>query len=215
MRPLRHLSAFALILALPWVAGCPGVLELKSKQAKGGPAKSTVAPILYDDFEKGFGGGWTYACTEGGASAAVSEEDQTVHSGKKAMKVTFKSGTGSWGAGFGWGTPYMPKAGYFNAKGTIGIELWVKGPRGAGFQISLKEGKQNGGDEEVYLAPQGTCTGVWKRYFFAYDGFTRGIYSGNQGGDDRLEIGSLASMDIQIAEKQGDGIMYFDDIYFK
>lgn len=215
-RTLRQaLPMLALAALIPALAGCPGVIEIKSKTSKGGPAKSTVAPILYDDFEKGFGGAWAYSNTDGGASVAAAEETTVVHAGKKAAKATYKSGTGTWGCGFGWNTPYLPKLGYFNAKGTLGVELWVKGPRGATFQLSLKEGKQNGGDEEVYLAPQGTCTGAWKKYFFPYDGFTRSIYSGNQAGDDRLEIGSLASIDIQISEKQGDGVLYIDDIYFK
>ena len=211
----RIVPLLALASILPVLVGCPGIIELKSKVATGGPAKSTVAPILYDDFEKGFGGGWTYACTEGGASVALAESDQVVHGGKKALMATYKSGTGSWGAGFGWTTPYTPKLGYFNAKGTIGVELWAKGPRGATFQVSLKEGTQNGGDGEVYLAPQGTCSGGWKHFMFTYDGFTRSIYSGNQAGDDQLDIASLGSIDIQLSEKQGDGILYIDDIYFK
>lgn len=210
-----HRRIAALTALLPLLAGCPGVLELKSKVASGGPEKSTVAPILYDDFEKGLGGAWNYANTEGGANCAVSEESQTVHGGSKAMKVDFKSGSGSWGCGFGWTSPHMPKDGYFNAKGTVSVEFWAKAPRGAAFQFSVKEAKTNGGDDEVYLAPPATGTGAWKRYALRFDSFSRGIYSGNQAGDDQLERGSLGSIDIQVSEKQGDGVLYVDDIYFK
>lgn len=212
-RPFVALASLSLLL--PLLNGCPGIIELKSKTVAGGPEKSTVAPILYDDFEKGLGGSWGYANTDGGANCAVSEETQVVHAGSKAMKCEYKSGTGSWGCGFGWTTNDMPKEGYFNAKGTIGVELWGKAPRGVTFQVSLKEAKGHGGDEEVYLAPQGTGTGSWKRYMFKYSEFTRGIYSGNQSGDDQLERGALSSIDIQLSEKQGDGVLYVDDIYFK
>ena len=203
------------VLSLPFLAGCPGVIELRAKVATGGAEKSTVAPILFDDFEKGLGGTWNYANTDGGANCAVSEESQNVHGGGKALRCEFKSGGGSWGCGFGWTTPYTPTSGYFNAKGTVAVEFWGKAPRGATFQVSLKEAQTNGGDGEVYLAPQGTGTGAWKRYNFPYSSFTRGIYSGNQAGDDQLERGALSSMDIQLSEKQGDGTLYVDDIYFK
>jgi hypothetical protein len=201
-------------LALPLAIGCGSFVQLKSKTAANGPAKSTVAPIVYDDFEKGMGGSYAYAAPEG-ASCSATEETTVVHSGTKAQKNTFKTGTGSWGCGYGWTTAYMPKEGYFNAKGTIGIEFWAKAARGIAFQISFKESKGNGGDEEVWQAPFSTGAGTWKKYFIPYDSFTRGIYSGNQAGDDTLERGSIASMDVQLDTKQGDGEMYIDDIYFK
>jgi len=205
----------AAALLLPFLAGCPGVLELKSRQAKGGPARSTVAPIVFDDFEKGMGGAWNYGNAEGGGSCAASEESTVVHAGSKAQKNEFKSGSGSWGCGYGWTSAYMPKDGYFNAKGTMGIEFWAKAARGASFQFSVKEAKANGGDDEVWLAPASTGAGSWKKYFIPFESFTRGIYSGNQAGDDTLERGAMASMDIQIDAKQGDGVLYIDDIYFK
>jgi hypothetical protein len=210
-----HLPLIAAFALTPLLSGCPGVIELRSKVATGGPEKSTVAPILFDDFEKGLGGSWGYANTEGGAECSPVEETQVVHGGSKALRVDYKSGSGTWGCGFGWTTNYLPKEGYFNAKGTVGIELWAKAPRGATFQISIKEARANGGDDEVYLAPQGTGTGAWKRYMFRFDSFSRGIYSGNQAGDDVLERGAIASIDIQLSEKQGDGALYVDDIYFK
>lgn len=212
---MRAQAPFIALLLAPLLAGCPGVVELRSKVAKGGPERSTVAPIVFDDFEKGLGGTWNYADTSGGASCAVSEETQVVHQGAKALRCDYKSGGGTWGCGFGWTSAYLPAAGYFNAKGTVGVELWAKAPRGATFQLSVKEARANGGDDEVYLAPQGTGTGAWKRYFFRFENFTRGIYSGNQSGDDQLERGAIASIDIQISEKQGDGALYVDDIYFK
>lgn len=210
----RWLPLAAGLALWPLLSGCPGVIELKSKSPKG-PSVSTVAPILYDDFEKGFSGGWNYADTDGGASCQPSEETQVVYAGKKAMKVAYKTGVGSWGCGFGWATPYLPKEGYFNAKGTLGVEMYVKAGRGITFQLSVKEGNSNGGDGEVYLAPQGTGTGLWKRYFFPYDSFTKGTYSGNQAGDDEFEISSIVGMDVQLSEKQGDGALYIDNIYFK
>lgn len=200
---------------LPLLTGCPGVIELKSKIAKSGPGKSTVAPILYDDFEQGLSGSYNYANTEGGANCGPSEETTIVHGGKKSQKIAYKSGGGTWGCGFGWGSPYLPKEGYFNAKGTIGVEFWAKAPRGAAFQLTVKEAKANGGDEEVYLAPAVNGTGSWKRYFLTYETFSRGIYSGNQGGDDQLEKGAIGSMEMQFDAKQGDGVIYLDDIYFK
>jgi hypothetical protein len=215
-RKAWNILVFFGVLALwPLLSGCPGVIELKSKVAKGGPGKSTVAPILYDDFEKGVNGVYAYGNTDGGGSCGASEEDQVVHGGSKALKNSYKSGSGSWGCGFGWSSSYMPKEGYFNAKGTLGIEFWAKAPRGASFQLSIKEAKANGGDEEVYLAPASTGTGAWKKYYLTYDTFSRGIYSGNQAGDDVLEIGAIASMEFQFDSKQGDGIVYIDDIYFK
>lgn len=205
----------ALILLAPLLGGCPGVIELKSKVAKAGPGKSTVPPVLYDDFEKGLAGSYSYGNTEGGASCASSEETTVFHAGGKAEKISYKSGGGTWGCGSGWGSPYMPKEGYFNAKGTISLEFWAKAPRGASFVFSIKEAKANGGDEELWLAPAATGTGAWKKYTIPYETFSRGIYSGNQSGDDQFEKGSIGSIEIQISEKQGDGDLYVDDIYFK
>lgn len=207
----------ALLGLLPLLSGCPGVIELKSKLAKGGPTKSTVAPILFDDLEKGLSGSYAYANTDSaaGAKSAIAEETQVVHGGKKSVRVDYKSGSGTWGGGVGWGPPTLPAQGYFNAKGTMGIEFWAKAARGFTFQASIKEGKQNGGDEEVYLGPQVTGAGAWKKYFVPWESFTRGIYSGNQGGDDHLEIGSIGSVEFLFDAKQGDGSFYLDDIYFK
>ena len=207
--------ALTLLLASPFLGGCPGVIELKSKTAKAGPGKSTVAPILYDDFEQGLAGSYNYANTEGGANCGPAEETTVVHGGKKSQKIAYKSGGGTWGCGFGWGSPYLPKEGYFNAKGTLGVEFWAKGPRGVSFQLTVKEAKANGGDEEVYLAPAVNGTGSWKKYFIPFETFSRGIYSGNQGGDDQLEKGAIGSMEVQFDAKQGDGVIYLDDIYFK
>jgi hypothetical protein len=204
-----------MVLAAFLASGCYNFVHLKSKVATTGPGKSTVAPIVYDDFEKGLGGTWNYGNTEGGGACAPAEETQVVHGGSKALRNDFKSGSGSWGCGLGWTSSYMPKEGYFNANGTMGVEFWAKAPRGGSFQFSVKEAKANGGDDEVYLAPASTGTGSWKKYFLPYETFTRGIYSGNQGGDDTLTRAAIGSMDIQVDAKQGDGSLYIDDIYFK
>jgi hypothetical protein len=212
----RALPFLALGALLPIAVGCPGVIEIKSKH-EGGLKTATVAPILYDDFEKGLNQPYKYACTDSGSGAKfdISEDSQVFHSGHKSLRCDYQSGVGSYGGGFGWVSPYMPKAGYFDAKGTLGLEFWAKAPRGAIFQASVKEGMANGGDGEVYLSPQGTGTGNWKRYSFKWENFTRSIYSGNQAGDDQLAVSSIVEVAFQLSEKQGDGQLWIDDIYFK
>ncbi len=167
--------AWAALALAPLLGGCPGVIELKSKIAKAGPGKSTVAPILYDDYEKGVNGAYNYANTDNGAGAncAQSEEDKDVHGGGKALKIAYKSGSGTWGCGVGWGSSYTPKEGYFNAKGTLGIEFWAKAPRGAGFVISLsKKARPMGATKRSTSRRPTQGQGSWKRYFLTYDTFS-------------------------------------------
>lgn len=212
LRQALPLLAFAALL--PALAGCPGVIEIKSI-ADAGPNKSTVAPILFEDFRHGFTGSYVYGPTGVGAKITLASDDQVSISGGKSLRVDYETGTGTYGPGFGVGSNYLPKDGYFDATGTLALQLWVKAPRGLTFQICLKEGNANGADGEFYLAPQGTGTGSWARYTFPYNQFTRSIYSGNQSGDDSFEISAIVGMQVQLNQNEGDGSMYFDDIYFK
>jgi len=209
------LPFLALAALLPGLAGCPGVIEIKSRDGKSGVVASTVDQILYEDFERGVTGTYTYGPDNAGAKIAVAADTTVVHGGGKSMRVDYESGTGAYGPGFGFGSNYLPKAGYFDAKGTVALQVWLKAPRGVVFQVCLKEGTANGADGEFYLAPQETGTGAWKRYSFPYAGFTRSIYSGNQAGDDQFEVTAIVGMQIQLNQNQGDGSLYIDDIYFK
>ncbi len=206
------LLAFAALL--PALAGCPGIIEIKSAVASG-PTKSTVPPILYEDFEQGVTGSYTYGPQNAGASIAIKTSDTVFHSGHKSMECDYQTGTGTYGPGFGFGSNYLPKVGYFDARGTLGLLMWVKAPRGLVFQVCLKEGSANGADGEFYLAPQGTGTGEWARYIFPYSEFTRNIYAGNQAGDDIFEVSALTGIQIQLNQNQGNGKMYIDDVYFR
>jgi len=211
---VRLQNSLAIFLAAAFLSGCAGVIQLK---ARGGGATATCGgkSVLFDDFEKKLGGPWNYGDTANGGSCNMGAETSNVHAGSNAMKIDYKSGTGTWGCGSGWTTNYMPTAGYFDASGTCGVEFWAKAPIGANFFFSIKEGKQNGGDDEVYNGPAVTGNGRWKKYYVKFESFTRGIYSGNQSGDDSFSNSSLVAIDVQISEKQGDGTVYFDDIVFK
>jgi hypothetical protein len=213
---MRSFLTLALAAGLLGSAGCGTVIAFKTKDgAAAGGAVSTAAPVKYEDFEAGAKGTYGFGNTAAGGNAKVFEDSQEFHSGTKALRVEYTTGNGNWGCGYGFGSNYQPADGFFNAKGTRGIELWAKAPVGLNFNFMVKEGKKGGGDDEVYLSSDITGTGRWKKYFIGWDQFTRSIYSGNQSGDDTLETGSIASMEGQLREKQGDGSLYLDDIYFK
>lgn len=215
LRTLRRtLPPLALAALIPVLAGCPGVIEIKSKGAKVATV-STHAPILYEDFEQGVTGTYTYGPDGAGAKIAVATDSTIMHGGSKSMRVDYETGNGSYGPGFGFGSNYTPKVGYFDATGTLAVQMWIKAPRGLTFQVCVKEGAANGADGEFYLAPQDTGTGAWKRYTFPYSGFTRSIYSGNQSGDDIFEVSAIVGMQIQLNQNSGDGALYVDDVYFK
>jgi hypothetical protein len=206
---LLLLSAIAALLA-----GCQHFVVFKNA-AGGGQAVGNVPPVLYEDFEKGLKSTYGFGNQAAGGQANVSEEDQDVHGGTKALKVTYKTGNGNWGCGWGFGSNYLPDDGCLNAKGTRGIEFWAKADVGINFNVMVEEGKKNGADDEVWVSSDVTGTGRWKRYSIGWDQFTRSIYSGNQGGDDTLDVQCLGSLQGQLREKQGDGVLLMDDVYFK
>ena len=206
--------ALTLVITSLIFSGCESFVYLKDKGGATGMAGGGK-PVLFDDFEKGLGGTWQYGDTANGGACNPSEASSDAHGGSKAVKCEYKSGTGTWGCGYGWTSSYMPKEGYFNATGTGGIEFWAKAPMGANFMFGVKEGSQGGGDSEVYNSAAVTGNGRWKKYYLKWDAFTRGIYSGNQSGDDTLNPGSMASIDVQLVEKQGNGVLLIDDIWFK
>ncbi|MGH7441070.1 MAG: hypothetical protein ACREKE_00195 [bacterium] len=209
------LPVLALAVLLPALAGCPGVIEFKGNGGPVAPDKSTVAPILFESFEKGVTGTYTYGPTGAGAKCVVSVDDSVAHSGSKSMRVDYETGTGTYGPGFGFGSDFLPGEGFFDATGTLALQMWLKAPRGLIFQVCLKEGTVNGADGEFYLAPQDTGTGSWHRYSFPYSQFTRSIYSGNQAGDDTFEVSCIVGMQIQLNQNAGDGTLWIDDIYFR
>lgn len=194
--------------------GCEHVVVLKANSMKGGQG-GEVQPVLYEDFEKGLVSSYGFGNTAAGGGAKIAEETGEKHGGAKCARIDYQTGNGNWGCGFGFGSSYAPAAGSFNAKGTKGLELWAKANVGLNFNFMVQEGKNNGGDDEVWVSSDVTGTGRWKRYFIGWDQFTRSIYSGNQSGDDTMETASLASMQGQLREKQGDGKLYIDDVYFK
>jgi hypothetical protein len=196
------------------IAGCQHVLVFKN--ASGGTqVAGNVAPVLFEDFEKGLKATYGFGNQASGGEARVSEENKEVHSGTKALRVDYKTGTGNWGCGWGFGTNYLPDSGCLDGKGTKGIEFWAKANVGVNFNVMMKEGKKNGADDETWLSSDVTGTGRWKKYFIGWDQFSRSIYAGNQAGDDTLDVQCIGSMEGQLREKQGDGSLYLDDVYFK
>ncbi len=215
LRFLRRGAPFlALAALLPALAGCPGVIELKGMNTAG-PGPSTVPPILFEDFSRGVTGSYTYGPQGAGAWAKVSTDGNVYHTPPQSMRIDYDTGTGTYGPGFGFGSNYLPRLGFFDATGTRSVQLWAKAPRGLTFQLTVKEGTVNGGDGEFYNAPQATGTGFWHRYTFPYSEFTRNIYSGNQAGNDTFDVSCLVGMQIQLNQNAGAGTMWIDDIRFR
>jgi hypothetical protein len=211
-------AAFAAIL----ISSCAGVLTLKTPVISGGKIETNVyvakkPPVLFDDFEAGtVVGAYSYANTAGGASAklSVSDPTDTPHGGKYCAKVVFDSGTNAdWGCGFGCQSTYG--SGFIDATDREYISMWIKAPENVGFYVFVNEATANGGDGEFWNGPHATGSGKWELYEEPLDEFTRNIYSGNQGGNNNMDVQAIGTVGIQIDGSMGKGELFFDDIWFK
>ena len=211
---MKKLMIALILLGFSGLA-CSNIVHLKARGGSGSGAKG-IKPVLFDDYEGEPGQAYSYGDTANGGvcdKPEVTTEDK--HSGEKSLKIKYTTGTGTWGCGFDTFSGKNPEEGYFDVEGAIGIEMWARFPVGVTLQPMLKEGKGNGGDDEVYLFPEITGNGRWKKYFVRFELASRGIYSGNQSGDDELATGSIASINFQLNASQGDGVLYIDDVYFR
>ncbi len=204
------------------ISSCSGVFILKTPKLTGGKIESggyvaKKPPVLFDDFEAGtVVGAYSYANTAGGASAklAISDVTDTPHGGKYCAKAVFDSGTNAdWGCGFGCQSTYG--GGFIDATDREYISMWIKAPENASFYVFVNEANANGGDGEFWNGPSATGSGKWELYEVALEDFTRNIYSGNQSGNNTMDLGAIGTVGVQIAGAQGKGEFLFDDIWFK
>jgi hypothetical protein len=210
------------VLAAFICASCAGVFTFKNPKLTGGKIETNVykpkkPPVLFDDFEAGtVVGAYSYANGAGGASAKMMISDTTdqPHGGKYCAKTVFDSGTNSdWGCGFGCQSTYG--GGYIDATDREYISMWVKAPEGVQFYVFVNEAAANNADGEFWNGPIKTGTGNWQLYEVALEEFYKNIYSGNQTGDNTLNLSGIGTVGVQIAGAMGKGNFYLDDIWFK
>ncbi len=218
----NHTYALTAVLFGLICASCAGVFTLKQPVLTGGKitTKGYVAkkpPVLFDDFEAGtVVGGYSYANTAGGASAklAISDVTDTPHGGKYCAKAVYDSGTNAdWGCGFGCQSTYG--GGFIDATDREYISMWIKAPENTSFYVFVNEANANGGDGEFWNGPSATGSGKWELYEVALEDFTKNIYSGNQSGNNTMDLGAIGTVGAQIAGSQGKGEFLMDDIWFK
>jgi hypothetical protein len=216
------LIVMALITAI-LLASCAGVITLKTPNISGGKAPDKVyvakkPPVKFEDFEAGtIVGGYSYANGAGGASAKVviSEPGTDVaHSGNYAAKAVFNTGTNSdWGCGFGFQSVYG--GGYIDAKDREFVSLWIKAPKGFKFYIFVNEASANGADGEYWNSPGIVGAGDWKEYMLPMENFFKNIYSGNQNGNNSIDMVGIGTVGAQLDGLQGAGEILIDDVTFK
>jgi hypothetical protein len=222
MKNIKFLILSSLIIFL--FTSCAGVITLKEPKISGGKAEEKKyvpkkPPVLFEDFEAGTViGGYSYANTAGGASAKymISNPDnpeEKAHSGRFCSKAIFNTGTNAdWGCGFGSQSVY---GSFIDAKDREYISIWVKAPKGIKFYIFCNEAFANGADGEYWNSPDITGTGDWKLYEIPMETFYKNIYSGNQSGNNMVDMTGIGTVGAQIGGAQGEGLLFIDDIYFK
>jgi hypothetical protein len=216
------LTVTALITTI-LLASCAGVITLKTPALTGGKAPDQVyvpkkPPVKFEDFEAGtIVGGYAYANGAIGASAKVviSEPGKDApHAGNYCAKAVYNTGSaGDWGSGFGFQSVYG--GGYVDAKDREYIDLWIKAPKGSKFYIFVNEAMANGADGEYWNAPGIVGAGDWKEYLISMDTFSKNIYSGNQFGNNSVDMVGVGTVGAQLDAGQGTGELLIDDVYFK
>ena len=216
------MTVTALIAAI-LLASCAGVITLKTPVISGGKAAEKVytakkPPVKFEDFEAGtIVGGYAYANGAGGASAKIAISvpgTDAAHTGNYAAKADFNTGTnGDWGCGFGFQSVYG--GGYIDAKDREYIDLWIKAGKGMKFYIFVNEAMANGADGEYWNSTGLTGAGDWTEYVIPMDTFFKNIYSGNQFGNNSIDMSGIGTVGAQVDGLQGPGSILMDDIYFK
>ena len=217
----KSIGLFVLSLgAIFLLMSCAGVISFKNPKLTGGKIEQPTPvakkpPILFDDFETGaLIGGFGFANTAGGASVKYLISDQNPHGGKYCARAIYDTGTNSdWGCGFAVSTPYGP--GYIDASGRTSVSVWVNCPEGLGFIMMISEASANGADGEHWRSASQTGTGKWSEYVIDFQDFAKDIYSGNQNGNNILDLSAIATVGFQIDGANGKGDFYVDDIWFK
>lgn len=203
---------------------CAGLITLKTPKITGGKIETEKKyipkkpPVLFEDFEAGTViGAYSYANTAGGASAkyVISEPGKDEpHSGKYCAKAIYDSGTNSdWGCGFGAQSAYG--GGFIDAKDREYISLWIKAKPGLNFYVFCNEASANGADGEYWNSPNLLGTGKWELYEIPMEQFYKNVYSGNQQGNNVIDMTGIGTVGAQIGGAQGAGELFIDDIYFK
>ena len=205
----KFLIVGAIACLLP---ACGDLIVVRDRAAVAQGAKRALPPLSLEDFEGG-AQGYGYGDKEAGGSAEISTETRDVHQGAKALRCEYRSGSQGWGAGFDVEVASLPKAGYFNFDGYRGIGFWAKLPAGTNAFLQLGEAKSGLGQGENYLAQDFTGTGRWKQYYFAFDGFARNPYTGNQGGNGVLDLAAIRTLSFSIRERQGADVFFLDQLY--
>jgi hypothetical protein len=211
------------LIATILLASCAGVITLKTPAITGGKAPEQVytpkkPPVKFEDFEAGtIVGGYFYANGAIGATAKINISTpgtDVAHAGNYAARADFNAGTsGDWGCGFGFQSVYG--GGYVDAKDREYLDLWIKAPRGLKFYIFVNEAMANGADGEYWNSNGITGAGDWKEYIIPMDTFFKNIYSGNQFGNNTIDMSGIGTVGAQIDAGQGAGTILIDDVYFK
>jgi hypothetical protein len=217
-----YVTVTALIASI-LLASCAGVITLKNPVISGGRAPEKVyvpkkAPVKFEDFEAGtIVGGYSYANGAGAASAKIiisTPGTDKPHAGNYAAKAVFDTGTNSdWGCGFGFQSVYG--GGYIDAKDREYVSLWINAPKSMKFYIFVNEAAANGADGEYWNSPGITGAGEWKEYMLAMENFSKNIYSGNQTGNNVIDMVGIGTVGSQVDGTQGKGEIMVDDVYFK
>jgi len=219
---VKKIKFIAYITAAMFVlTSCAGVVEVKAPGITGGKIeakaeKKKFKPVLFEDFEAGTAvGSYSYANTGGNASAEkfVATMDEK-HGGNYSAFSSFDTGAdGAWGVGIGTQSAYG--GGYIDAKERDTLSVWVKAPAGMPFYFFCNEAQDNGGDGEFWNSPNQTGTGKWDLYEISMDDFYKNIYSGNQEGNNAVDMTAMGTVGLQFAGSVGKGTVYIDDVYFK
>jgi len=208
------------IISLAFTA-CAGMIEVKTPGITGGKLaakseKKKFKPVLFEDFEAGTAvGSYSYANTGGNASAEkfIATTDEK-HGGNYSAYSSFDTGAdGAWGVGIGTQSAYG--GGYIDAKDRDTFSIWVKAPAGMPFYFFCNEAQDNSGDGEFWNSPNQTGTGKWDLFEISMDEFYKNIYSGNQEGNNAVDMTAMGTVGLQFSGSVGKGTVYIDDIYFR
>jgi hypothetical protein len=221
MKKLRYATAALIIIFL--MSSCAGIVSLKQPEISGGRAPDQKyvpkkPPVKFEDFEAGtIVGGYSYANNAGAASAKVGVSDPAAdkaNSGNYCAKADMNTGTnGDWGCGIGFQSVYG--GGYIDAKDREYLDMFIKAPKGFKFYVFVNEAQANGADGEYWNGPGQTGSGDWKEYVISMENFSKNIYSGNQAGNNSIDMTGIGTVGIQADGAQGKGVVLIDDVYFK
>lgn len=125
----------------------------------------------------------------------------------RCLRVDFGSGTGSWGA-----LLRVHGAVVTDAHGARLLRWSAWAPKACRFTVGLIESDRDGGDGESWVSPVCEGRGRWKDYGLPLDRFYRSPYSGEQGGNGRLDLAALEGVEVQILPQQGAGTLLLDEV---